>query len=148
MTINLYNTRSENNQLWKDLTSIGSYTGTLRNESNVVHPAVLIEAENLSSANYAYIPEFKRYYYVREIVSYRTGLWLVYMDSDPLMSFAGEIRNMSVVLEESESASIDNYLLDSRVWIAKVKDKTNIVQFPNGLLTDGEYILITAGGDM
>lgn len=146
MDINLYYTSSENNQLVKHLSLTRTLTGSLRNESDVVHPQVLVEVANVSDSNYAYIAEFHRYYYIREIKSVRTGIWLLYLESDPLMSFQTSIKNLQVVLLESENTAIDNYLSDDRVWVAKVKDKTSIINFPYGLLESGEYILITAGG--
>ena len=44
-----------------------------------------------------------------------------------------------------EQVEADNYLV-SESWVSKVKTKTDILQFSNGLLDSGEYILITAGG--
>lgn len=146
MYIKLYYNSSENNQLRKNITLTKDLDGTLRHESNKVYPEILIEATSLGDSNYAYIPEFSRYYYIKEIVSIRNGLWLVKMESDPLMSFQTNIKQLEVILQESESIAIDKYLADDRVWVAKVKDKTDILSFPNSLLTDGEYILITAGG--
>ena len=145
MDITFYQNTSQNNKLNKNLQFIAHISGTLREPSNIVHPEILI-ATNVINSNYAYIPEFKRYYYIREITSIRNDLWKVSMDSDPLMSFATSILNLDVVLAESEQAYTDNYLADSRVWITKVKDKTDIITFPNGLLQNGEFILITAGG--
>lgn len=146
MQIKLYYNVSENNQLTKNISLYSTLTGTLRHESDIVHPQILIEAATIGNANYAYIPEFNRYYYVKEIVSVRNGLLLLNLDTDPLMSFKEDIKRLTVVLEETESLAIDNYLADDRVWIAKVKDKTSVIQFPNGLSTSGDYILITAGG--
>ena len=54
------------------------------------------EADALPEFNYAYIPDFKRYYFVNEIVSVRTGLWRVSLRSDPLMSFRDEFVNWDV----------------------------------------------------
>ena len=146
MQIKLYYTSSENNQLSKELTLTRTLIGTLRNESDIVHPRVLLEAASLNDSNYAYISEFNRYYYIREIESIRNGIWLVTFETDPLMSFKNNIKQLNVILAETENTGIDNYLSDDRVWIAKVKDKTSIIQFPSGLLANGEYILITSGG--
>lgn len=146
MYIKLYYNSSENNQLRKNITLTKELSGTLRHESNKVYPEILVESSSLGDSNYAYIPEFSRYYYIKEVVSIRTDLWLVKMESDPLMSFQTDIKQLEVILQESESTAVDRYLSDDRVWIAKVKDKTDIIPFSSGLLTNGEYILITAGG--
>lgn len=146
MQIELYYTASENNQLSKTIELTKTLTGTLRNESNVVRPQIMIESDSLDNSNYAYIPEFHRYYYIKEITSIRTRLWLLSLESDCLMSFKSSIKELQVILQESENSNVDNYLADDRVWIAKVKDKTSIVQFPNGLSETGDFVLITAGG--
>ena len=146
MQINLYYTASENNQLQKDLISISTLTGVLRNESNVVNPVILIEADTITNCNYAEIPEFNRYYFIKEIESVRNGLWRLSLESDPLMSFKDSILALYVILQETENTGIDNYLSDDRVWVAKVKDKTSIIPFSSGLSENGDYILITAGG--
>lgn len=146
MQIKMYYNSSENNHLSKALELVTTLTGTFRNESGVIRPQVLVEAENVGNANYAYIPEFHRYYYILEIITVRNGIWMLQLEVDPLMSFKADIYRMQAVLIETESSGVDNYLADDRVWVTKVKDKTSIIQFPSGLLESGEYILITAGG--
>lgn len=146
MELRLYYNASENNQLVKDIVYIATLTGTLRDASNIVKPSILIERADLGTFNYVYISEFNRYYYVKEIESYRTSLWLLTLESDPLMSFKSSILELSVILKETENTGLNNYLLDDRVWRSTVKDKTDIIKFPNGLLENGEYILITSGG--
>lgn len=145
MDISFYYNDSENNKIHKNIQLISTLTGTLRNTSNIVRPEITI-ASDVTNSNYAYIPDFKRYYYIRDIVSVRNEIWTVMLESDPLMSFESSIMNLQVVLAETEQQYTDSYLADSRVWITKVKDKTDIINFPSGLLQDGEFILITAGG--
>lgn len=146
MYLNLYYTDSENNQLNKTLTIKHQLTGTLRNESNVVRPMILLEALSIADSNYAYIEEFQRYYYIKEIESIRNGLWLISLESDPLMSFKNDILNLEVVLAECEDNHSNSYLSDNRVWISSNKDRTSIINFPSGLSESGENILITSGG--
>lgn len=146
MQIKLYHNASENNQLSKNIDLVNTLTGTFRHESGIVRPHVLIEAASIGNVNYAYIPEFHRYYYIEEIDTVRNGIWSLHLVVDPLMSFKFDIENMQVILVETETVGVDNYLADDRVWVTKVKDKTSIIQFPSGLLDNGEYILITAGG--
>lgn len=146
MTIDLYYNQSENNQLDKDLTFVQTLEGTLRDVSNVVNPEIMIHVNRVNESNYVYIPAFSRYYFINEVTSVRTGLWVIKLTVDVLMSYKQDIRRLTVVLKETEATGIDKYLPDERVWIARVKDKTDIIQFPNGLLENGEYILITAGG--
>ena len=145
MKIKLYKNHSEKNKIRKTLTGEVEYSGTLREETSVINPVILIHANNLSLYNYAYIPEFHRYYYIRDIVSVRNGLWRVSLSVDVLMSFKTDILELDVILSDTETTGQSDYYAGDQ-WRSLVKSKTDIITFSNGLLNDGEYILITAGG--
>lgn len=146
MDLRLYYTSDENNKINKSLSNGVILTGTMRDSSSIINPVILVEGSSFSEYNYAYIPQFDRYYFIKGITNYRNNLWILEFECDVLMSFKSSILNMNCILIETEDKGADRYLADSRVWVAKVKDKTDIINFPNGLLTNGEYILITAGG--
>ena len=146
MDIKLYKNHSEKNKISKSLTGEIEYSGTLRDETSVINPIILIHAENLSQFNYAYIPQFHRYYYIRDIVSVRNDLWRISLTVDPLMSFKNDILDLNVILSDTESTGQSDYYAGDQ-WRALVKTKTDIIKFSNGLLDSGEYILITAGGN-
>lgn len=146
MNIKLYNNNSPNNKIGKSLSSETSYNGTLRDASNVVNPEILIESPLPLNFNYAHIVDFYRYYFIKDIVSYRNGLWLLKLEVDVLESFKTEIKNLSCIIEATEGYEASNYLSESDSWVATVKAKTDIINFSNGLLNNGEYILVTAGG--
>lgn len=145
MTIELCINNSEVNKINKSITVGATVIGSLRNESNIVDPTVLINADNPTGYNYAYIPDFGRYYYIKDITSVRTGLWTLQLQSDVLMSFASQILACSGILDETTATGKNNYLR-GRNWIALEKSKTDILTFPSGLNDEGEFILITAGG--
>lgn len=142
MQILLYNNSSPRNKITKALTQVGTLAGTLRDETNVVSPTIRISGAVFPDFNYAQIPDFNRYYYLKDVRSVRSGIWDISLQSDPLMSF--NLTSVSGVVMESEL--IGNNYLDHRHFIRSVKSKTDIVTFPSGLLDTGEYILITAGG--
>lgn len=146
MDLRLYYTSDENNKVNKNLSSPLVITGTMRDSSSIINPVILVEGVSFNAFNYAYISNFDRYYFIKEIINYRNDLWILELECDVLMSFRSSILNMNCILLETESKGADKYLSDTRVWVAKVKDKTDIINFPNGLLENGEYILITAGG--
>lgn len=145
MDITLYKMRSEKQKLDKDLTADREYTGYLRDQSSVIDPVFMIEDTNLSLYNYAYIPNFNRYYFIDDIIAVRTGLWELHLSVDVLMSFNDDIKDLHVILEDSQSEGASDYISGDQ-WTSKVKTKTDIINFSNGLLESGEYILITAGG--
>lgn len=145
MTITLYINSSETNKLNKTLSDGVTLTGTLREESNVVNPSILIEyGDNIVSFNYCYIAEFKRYYFINEIESIRNNIWRLSLKTDVLMSFKSEISNCTGIIEDSTNFG-NNYVSGDQ-WLATCKSYTDIINFENGFNDDGEYILITAGG--
>ena len=146
-TISLYKTASENNRVVKMLTDEKQLSGELRNQTSVLNPSIRIEsADNISTYNYAYIPEFGRYYYITDIVSVRTNCWTVSLRCDVLMSYKDEIQGLNVILNNTQETGLSNYLASPN-WVNLVKTKTDIKVFPSGLSEQGEFILITAGGD-
>lgn len=145
MTITLYNNSSEPNKISKHLTSVSTaLSGSLRNESEIVNPVVLIEGNisSLQNANYARIESFGRYYYITEMKSVRNNIVELHLHTDVLMSF--NISAVSGVVIEAENIGSD--YLQGRQFVRLVKSKTDILPFSGGLLDSGEYILITAGG--
>lgn len=136
---------SEKNKLGKSLSNLNVFSGSLKDETSVTNPVVIMELENPTGFNYAYIPEFGRYYFIDDIVSVRTGLWKISMKVDVLESFKNNIRGIPVILSDSTETGKELYL-SGKVWKSKVKELTDIVNFPSGLSDNGYFILITAGG--
>lgn len=145
MNLRLCINNSEKNKINKDLTAGVTLSGTLRNESNVVNPSIVINIENPTIYNYAYIEDFKRYYFITDYISLRTGIWQINLKSDVLMSFKDSILASNVLINNTETTGKNNYLSGSN-WVNNCKAKTDIVTFSHGLLNEGQYILITAGG--
>lgn len=144
MNIILYTNVSEKNKIGKTLQNETTISGSLRSDTSIIDPAIIIYHDNPAIFNYAYIPEFNRYYFINNIECFRTGVWRLSMHVDVLESFKTELENIDIIVADSTDNGND-YLPGSQ-WKTKVKDKTDIVNFPDGLLESGEFILITAGG--
>lgn len=145
MNIQLCSNTSEKNKINKAINTGITLSGSLRNESNIVNPSITINIDNPTIYNYAYIPDFNRYYFITNYISLRTGIWQINLKSDVLMSFKDSILSSEVLINKTETNGKNNYLSGSN-WVNNCKTKTDILAFPNGLLDDGKYILITAGG--
>lgn len=145
MNIILYVNNSEKNKIGKALTNDFSLSGTLRDATNIINPVILIEISEIGNYNYCYINNFNRYYFITDITVIRTGLFAISLMVDVLESFKSDIKNLSVILLNTQNVGSSNYL-PSPVFRNNVKSKTDILNFPNGLNDSGEFILITAGG--
>ena len=145
MNITLHVNSSERQAINKSLDSGVVLSGSLRNESSVINPSFLIEYENPSGFNYCYIEDFGRYYFITNITSIRTNIWRIDCAVDVLMSFSNEILNLDVIVNYESSPDTESYM-NGEPWQSLVKTRTDVINFPYGLLDDGEYILITSGG--
>ena len=144
MVIRLFVNSSEPNKIGKSLTQELEITGTLRGETDLLKPEVLIEAENLSQYNYMTISQFHRKYFIDDMSVVRAGLWRVRGRVDVLDTYKDVIKAQHVILKASDDNG-DSYVTGEQ-WKSKVKSLTDILPFSSGLLDSGEYILITAGG--
>lgn len=145
MLIRLFINHSEANRIRKDLTDSVYLQGNLREETSIISPVILIEAADISGYNYAYIPEFDRYYFIEDITSVRTGLWRLRMTVDVLQSFADDILNLRCIIDKQQGGN-SNLYLDQGDWVVENKSFNRIYNFPEGFNENGEFILICAGG--
>ena len=144
-TISLFKTASENNRVVKTLTDEKQLSGELRNQTSVLNPSIRIEsADNISTYNYAYIPEFGRYYYITDIVSVRTSCWVVSLRCDVLMSYSDQIKAITGVVVRQESNP--NKLLVDRLERLQSNKDIDILYYPNAFSKNLQFVLVTAGG--
>lgn len=144
-TISLYKTASENNRVVKALTSGIELYGELRNQTSVFNPSIRIESDyNISGYNYAYIPEFGRYYYISDITSVRTKCWIISLRCDVLMSYSAQIKALRPIIEREEVGQSSG-LIDSDMPI-NINKKVQKYYFPKGFTKDIQYVLTTSGG--
>lgn len=76
--------------------------GTLREESSIIAPTITVEHGSFPNWNYAYIPNFNRYYFITDIVSVRLNIWRISFRCDPLMSFKEIIRETKAMVARNE----------------------------------------------
>ena len=146
-TIDLQINHSEKRALSKYVTSVLSLTGTLKSDTSVIDPIILIQCDlaDVANINYMTIPIFGRSYFVKDIVIKENGHYDVYCEVDVLESFKSVILNNPCIVEAAESSGYDDYL-PHESFVSTVKHKTDIIKFTGGLNDTGEFILITAGG--
>lgn len=145
MEITLYKTSEENNKIDKTLSEPYNMTGSLRNESSVIRPSILVEIENPTNYNYMYIPDFGRYYFIKEMTSVRTNLWRLDCEVDVLKSYANEIKTLTVIIDKNKDYSRTNQYLDDGSFIIENKNTIEIKNFNSGFNDVASYVLVTAG---
>ena len=144
MNITFYKNSSEKEKIGKSLSSGLTLSGNLRDECSITSPSILVESTSLVDYNYCYIPEFKRYYFISDIVSVRNNLWRVSLKCDVLESFKSDILKLSCIVDKQQNQSYSNNI-DDGSYINKADSFIEIANYQNGFNSSGEFILITAG---
>ena len=145
MNLKLYTNVSEKNCIGKKLINETDFQGVLREQSSIINPVIKVQSTELPDFNYAYVPDFKRYYFIVGIRNIFTNIWDLSLGVDVLESFKSSLANQLVILSDTQITGATNYISGDQ-WVTNVKTNTEIIPFPAGLLEGGEYILITAGG--
>lgn len=147
MQITLYKNLSENNTVGKVLTSpLALGECTLRDAESILSPSLRIATTvSLAAYNYAYIPEFGRYYYIVDITAERTGVWAVSLRVDVLETYKDSIRGLSAIIERQENTY--NLYLNDPEWKIYANKQILTREFPAGFTAGGgSYYLLMAGG--
>lgn len=140
MELKLYITRSPNNALLKELTDEVVLEGTLR-DGDVSITTPMVRVATRPSANYCFIPEFERYYFIEDIRSYRNGMWYLSLRVDVLMSFRREILELNALISKQENAGnpyAEDVELEARNTLEEIPFEREI--------NDPQIILITVRG--
>ena len=137
--------KSDERQIFKTLKEGTTLQGTLRDASSLISPVILIESSEVVKYNFCYIPLWQRYYFVRDVQSYRNDMYVVFLECDVLMSFKNDIANFEVVVDkQTMSANGDEYIDDGSLVCDNIMFN-RIYNFARGFNNSPEYILITAG---
>lgn len=149
MTVNFLNNGSEPNALFKSVTSAGfSAQGNFRESVNLMNPQITFEiaATQISKANYCYIPEFGRYYFIDSIETLRSGLTVVSFHVDALFTYAQAISACIGLVDRAQSSNInDRYLYDNLRRFERL-DYNIVYPFSGGQTLEPQLILATCCG--
>lgn len=136
--------KSENIKVTKEIVDVITLTGTLKEETSIINPSILVEADisNLTGVNYATIPAFGRSYFINDITSVRNNLVRLNCHVDVLSSFANQIKaNKGIVFRQENNWNL--YLNDGVLEVYQNPYVTTKL-FPAGF--DGQsYVLALAG---
>lgn len=135
---------SEKNRLDKDVATISTLNGVLKNETSIINPIILVEGDLSSyvNCNYMQIPVFGRSYFVSNIRSIRRNLFEITAHVDVLSTYKSSIRNNRAIVRRQEN-HWNLYLNDG---VFRVYQNTMILtkDFPSGFSTQ-EFVLAVAG---
>ena len=147
-TVTFYNNESPVEKIGKTLTAGAVITGcVLKDNTSILNPVLRLRTSApVYEYNYMYIEEFERYYFIDDIFSVNNNVWDISGHVDTLETYKADILGNSAILENTENTGMNMYLNDPNIFKVNCKHKTDIINFPSGLLDTGTFILITAGG--
>lgn len=139
----LMNNTEELNKITKNPTTVRTLTGTLRDETDIVNPEILIEFDGtLTDCNYMYIQALSRYYFITKITSVRTKLWRVTAHCDVLKTYSEGILGTEAVVARSESKY--NLFLNDAMFKVYSNPRLQIAKFPSKFIGES-YVLVMNG---
>lgn len=141
MNITLYSNSSDNNVVTKTISQVASLTGSLRNESGIMSPSILIQG-TYPSANYCYISDWGRYYFIEEIISVRNNISEIRCRIDTLMTYAQQIRDLTAIIKKQENDY--NLYINDGSFMTYANDKVFTKGFP-GSFSNDSYVLLVSG---
>lgn len=112
-TVNFYTFSKKVNSTKRPSSGATSYDCILKDPSGILNPTIGLNIGLTTSPiyNYAYIPVFGRYYFVKEW-NYQNALWYASLDVDPLASWKTEIGSSNCYVLRSYSEH-DEYIMDN-----------------------------------
>lgn len=123
MRINLYKFAKKPNSLALPNVQPTSLDCLVKTPSSVINPTVQVSKDvNPVAFNYAYIPEWDRYYFIQD-VTYNLGTWLIDLRVDVLASYRENILNSQQYVLRSYSQFNDNIL--DNLYTTKAKGSNN-----------------------
>lgn len=139
MKIIFYKFIGDKRELNKELNDDFELEGVLRDQSNLLCPQIMVK-HDIREYNYCYIEDFKRYYYINDIDSYRNGLWVIKLKNDVLMSYKDKILELSGIVSRLNET---DYVNESSVFDSR--DLHVRIDWGDELKL-GSYILVAKGG--
>lgn len=105
MQILLYKNTSETIRVDKTqhLTLLTTLNGYMRANTNVINPSIEIQSTEFITANYAQIPELNRYYFIKNIGVNETGLYVLDLEVDVLMTYRESIGELNAFVAKNDT---------------------------------------------
>ena len=101
MIIRLYSFNKKVNSTARPSGSYKELNCNIKDRSSVINPVIELKTKPLSY-NYAYLPEWDRYYFINDI-SYDLGVWILQLNVDVLASFKSTIGNTDLYITRSST---------------------------------------------
>lgn len=118
MLLNLYITTDDMRVLNKTLTLVKNISAIPVEGVSILTPKFIIEYDtDIKNANYCYISELSRYYFINEIVLLTGNRIQLNCTVDVLKTYANDLKNCLAVITRSESIGKPTKIIDKSLPI-------------------------------
>ena len=147
MNVKFYNTSSDPLQLTKYLTGELSLIVNVTDTIDIENPTFILDLTAAKmTKNFAYVPEWGKYYFIREPQVINGHHVEISGSIDPLMSNRNTILNAQIIADRSasdyENYMEDNLVSDSGKIITKIRKLPTVF---NTQAATNNYVLILGG---
>lgn len=147
MKVKFFATDSPKNKLYKNVRPIAEKDVKWKSETQITSPTIQLKYDDaLLSANYCYIEEFGRYYFISDIKLGMGNILEISCNVDVLMSYADDIANISTIIDRQEYV-YSPYFVDQQLLTRC--DRTVVKKNIGSIPTNGGYkivLTVTNGG--
>jgi len=142
MLMKLYTTKTPNNTIGKVLENETEYNIKFKSQADRTKPIVVLMSETMIDFNYAYIPDFNRYYFVENIEVTPNKIYNISLRCDVLESFKNDILESSGFVNQQTTPN-KYYNSD---YQTEIKKEVDVIKSNVTLDTTKSTILVTIGG--
>lgn len=144
MLMKMYDTKSSNNVINKVLENEHEFDIKFKDKTDIVNPVVILHSATLILSNYAYIPDFNRYYFVDKIELFPNSVYHITLRCDVLESFKDEILESSGFINQ-QTKNVNKYYNSN--YQSEVRKEVDLYKSDVTISTDVKTtILVTIGG--
>lgn len=143
MEIRLYYTRNANNTINKALENEIVFQIQFKDIADVINPTVKIKYQGKLKVNYAYIPDFDKYYFITDSEIYPTNIHTLSLKVDVLETYKEDILESKATVSRSNRS---NEYFDGGDYRAEERKEHTIYQSDKELEFEDNTILVTIGG--
>lgn len=144
MELKTYITNDTNNTINKNLTDLKEYDITLKNPENVINPTIMLNDRTEFNKNYAYIPAFSRYYFIRDITRVNRDLVQLRLEVDVLESYKEDILNSEGNISRNKEY---NKYYDGGDYQNEVRKDHKMYKSDTTMTMEESVVLVTIGGE-
>lgn len=142
ITISLMRNYSDTNVLDKNIETLSTVSGTLKNKTSVLNPVIQIQGSLPTGCNYMYISDFGRYYFVDDISSVTNTIFEISAHVDVLTTYASQIRSCRGIIARQQNNW--NLYVDDGAFKTYQNEIILVQTFSTGFNSD-EFVLAVAG---